>query len=200
MFTEIPLIDLRAYKTILTGIDNDTIAEQIMSAGRPVDPNDTAWEQSGGRHTYYEDVLPPRTPEIDTLEHAIEAAVTDTFDRKYRITELWSIRTRPNQSIVPHNHRMNIHMNPLEYYSFAYYPLAPEGSADLTFHVGYCHTIETCISVPVEPGALIVFNSFVWHFTERQTSTEDRMNLSGNLAPVDPDQSPTANWEPYWRR
>jgi len=200
MFTEIPLIDLRAYRKVLTGVDNAAIAEQILTEGRPVDPNDTAWRDSGGAHTYYEDVLPPRTPEIDTLERAIESAVTDMFDRAYRITELWSIQTRPEQSIVAHNHRLNTHVNPLEYYSFAYYPLAPEGSADLTFHVGYCHTIEACISVPVEPGALIVFNSFVWHFTERQTSTEDRLNVSGNLAPIDPDQSPNANWAPYWRR
>ena len=200
MFTEIPLIDLRAYRTILTDVDNQTIADQILADGKPVDPDDTAWQASGGTHTYYEDVLPPRTPEIAALEAAITDAATEMLHKPYRITELWSILTRPDQSIVAHNHRLNSHLHPLEFYSFAYYPLAPEGSADLTFHVGYCHTIETCISVPVEPGALIVFNSFVWHFTERQTSSQDRLNVSGNLAPVHPDQSLTANWEPYWRR
>jgi len=198
---QIPLIHLNAYATTLEGVDNATIAEQILTGSTPVDPDHTKWHSHDRVHSYYEDTLPPRTPEIADLE----TRIVDTIQQirggtAYEITELWSIITGDRESIAAHNHRLNTHIDPLEYFAFAYYPQAPTGSADLVFHVGYCHAVEQAVSVPVETGKLIIFNAFVLHFTEKQFADGIRVNLSGNLAPVSPNIEPSVDWSPYWRR
>jgi len=201
MTETVPLIALDAYVTTLDDVDNATITKQILTDGVPVDPGNQAWNDAGRIHTYYEDTLPPRTPEIADLESQIVQVMSEIRGgTDYVITELWSIITEPGSSIVAHNHRMNTHLDPLEYFAFAYYPCAPEGSAELTFHVGYCHTVEQAISIPVATGKLIIFPAFVLHFTDKQIPDGFRVNLSGNLAPVIPNTRPSNDWSPYWRR
>jgi len=195
IFAEIPLIELRAYQTTLTGIDNDVITEQILSAGRPIDPTRTAVANNPA----YEDTEPPDTPEIRHMISEIHDAIDVGYGRLHDLTEFWATILMPGQTTVAHSHRKPEMTNPLDHLAFAYYTHAPEGSVPLTFHVGYCHLIENTIEVPVQTGQLIVFNAFVLHFTDRHLGDFPRVNVSGNLTAVDAADTSVA-WKPDYRR
>lgn len=195
--TKEPLIELHAYTRILTDIDNEKLTQQILNDATPVDPNLDLHYNQNPHHTYYEDVLLPATPELAQLEEAIKHTIYNITGKPYNITELWSITTEPGQSIVAHNHKLNTHLHPQEYYSFAYYPYAPEGSADLQFQINYCNTIEQYVNITAETGKLVIFNAYLTHLTQRQHSNAKRVNISGNLAPQHPNTEPTNDWTPY---
>jgi hypothetical protein len=191
-----PLISLNVYSCFLDGVDNEKIAHQILTSSKPVDEDLSLSEKHKFTHTYYEDVLPPVTPEIKILESQITKSVSQLFSRDYAITELWSIILEPNQSVTAHSHKNNLHIDPNEYFSFCYYPSAPKGSCGLTFYAGWCNTMDTTLTVPAETGKLLVFNSYILHFTQRQNKGL-RVNVSGNLAPVQPASTSNADWSPY---
>jgi hypothetical protein len=203
MHTEItqhPLIQLNAYTRTLTGINNEKITQQILNDSTPVDPNLQLHNHHNPHHTYYEDVLPPRTPEITQLENEIKTTIETITNQQYKITELWSITTHPGQSIITHNHKLNTHLHPEEYYSFAYYPYAPKGSNPLQFQINHSNTIDQIVSIPVETGKLIIFNSYINHHTQRQHNNDIRINISGNLSPQTPRTTPNNDWTPYHTR
>lgn len=177
----IPLISLTAYTTQLEGIDNNKLTEIILSSNK----------------AYREDILLPDAPEIKNLIVQIKEALFRYTNKRYILDEIWGLILKQGQSVMAHSHKSNTHLFPEEYYSVAYYPSVPEGSAELLFMAPYCNSMETITSVSPKEGMLVVFNSFVPHMTARHSPAESRIVISGNLRPETPTLTIVPDWGPY---
>ena len=56
------------------------------------------------------------------------------------------------------------------------------------------------VVVKAETGSLVIFNSFIMHMTNRhQNKDENRIVVSANFWPKQPDTTPTQDWSAYSR-
>ena len=194
-FNAFPIVELSAYSLNFNDIPNDVICAQIIEHDDYVDPNmDMLLDNN---HTYYEDMRLPNTKEISSLKLKIAEAMSEIAGREYVVTEAWSIILEPGQSISAHSHCVHGAIDPNDYFAFAYYPFAPPGSSDLQFLSTHSNVISTTVSAPVSTGTLLIFNSYLIHWTHRQHGNSIRVNVSGNLAPVTPNTRPADDWSKY---
>lgn len=194
------LITLNAYTAVLSNVDNAVVARQMYEHATTAVPNesDAGWISKG--FVQYDDLIVPVTKEITQLENEIKSVVRNISNKECVIDDIWGVVLKKDQSVIAHDHRSNFHPHPQEYFSFAYYPDAPEGSAELIFHVSYCDAMNHVISVPPQAGLLVVFNSYVSHMTARHKLEEPRLVISGNTSPVSPNLEPNADWSIYQNR
>lgn len=197
-YLTLPIVDLDAYSVNLNegyGVKNDVIVSQILEYESPVDPDASMLDAHS--HTYYEDWRLPGTDEINHLRDTIVNVMSEIAGRPYIITDSWSIILEPGQSIAAHSHYVHGAIDPNEYFAFAYYPFAPEGSVPLQILGTHSNVISRTISAPVSTGTLLIFNSYLLHWTNRQIVDSIRVNVSGNLAPVDPTTVSNGDWSKY---
>jgi hypothetical protein len=184
----------------LDDIDHDQVASDIelYAVGIEQESPEYGWISRG--FVQHEDLVMPVTPEITKLESAILETVKQMTNRDYKIDDMWAVKLVKNQSVIAHSHHSNSHVHPEEYYSVAYYPQAPQGSAELIFSANWCGVMQTNVPVTPEKGKLVVFNSYLTHMTARHSIDEPRLVVSMNLAPVVPNIDPNADWSVYWNR
>jgi len=197
-YNSFPIVSLNGYVADLSsgyGIKNDVIVSQIIDYDQVVDP--TGKMSLENNHTYYEDNLLPDTEEIEHLKSVIVEIMSDITGRDYLITESWSIILESGQSISAHSHNVHAAVDLNEYFAFAYYPFAPAGSCSLQFLSTHSNTISTTVSAGIKTGTLLIFNSYLLHWTNRQMGGSDRVSVSGNLAPVSPTTVPMDDWSKY---
>ena len=194
---KINLISIDVLKTKIIDIDNAKLLEEILSARSEID----AAFVDDKHHTYYEDRRYPfGMIESEKLIHRLTEHVSAAVGRDMVLNDIWTLTLEFGQSVSAHSHKSNMHLRPEEYYSIAYYPSAPEGSADLIFLVNAGNTIENSVEIKPETGDLIVFNSYLMHMTNRhRNKDESRVVVSANFSPKDPDTSPTQDWSAYSR-
>lgn len=190
-----PIVSLDAFVTKFHDVQNGIIAAQIISHDDRIDPK--AEMLDAYSHTYYEDFRLPDTDEIKDLKKRIVETVEDITGKPYRMTESWSIILEPGQSISFHNHHVGQVAEPNEYFAFAYYPFAPEGSCDLQFLATHSNVVTSTVTVPVSTGTLIIFNSYLYHWTHGQGGASARVNVSGNLVPANPTVTSHDDWSHY---
>lgn len=193
----IPLISLGVIKTSLDSIDNVKLVEEITSH----DGNIASHFLVNKNHTYYEDQRYPfGKPEAEKLIHELTKKVSSVLGREMVLSEIWTLTLKEGQSVSAHTHKSNTYINQSEYFSIAYYANAPERSADLIFMVDACNTIESSVTVKAETGSLVIFNSFIMHMTNRHDNKdENRIVVSANFWPKQPDTTPTQDWSAYSR-
>lgn len=109
---------------------------------------------------------------------------------------LWILLER-GQSVVGHTHKVNTQIHPLDYYSISYYVNAPLESAELIFLTQYCNTIENATSIKPQIGMLTLFNSFIYHMTNRHYSDEKRIVISANFRPLKENLNINPDWSEY---
>jgi hypothetical protein len=193
------IIAVNYYTTQLDNINNDIITKQIHEHGTP--PNTTQVGEDGEKsHSYHEDTVLPRSKEIAQLEKSITDSVNSITGKNNKIDAIWALTLQKNQSVMAHTHKSNQHINHDEYWSIAYYPEAPEGSADLIFHATHSNTIDLSHRVTPRPGLLVIFPSYILHYTDRHMCEEPRTVISANLHPLQPDITHNADWSPYRNR
>jgi hypothetical protein len=197
---EVALVRQSVFTTYLEEINHAQVASDISLYGVGVgqEHKEHGWISRG--FVQYEDVVVPVTPEIAKLEESILDCVFGLAGKKYKIDDMWAVELVKNQSVIAHSHYSNTHINPGEYYSVAYYPQVPEGSAELIFSTEWCGIMQGTVSVKPEVGLLVVFNSYITHMTARHKVEEPRVVLSMNLAPIEPTLTPNADWSVYWDR
>lgn len=199
-YQEIPLIRLSAYSTIIDSVDNSLIYEDIIrfqkDAKSSIGEKNTGVE--GSYYASYEDSLFPKySEECKKLVLAIKDSVCSILGVEMTMESIWALILRKGESVSAHSHKSNTHMFPNEYFSIAYYVRTPPGSARLFFEAPYCNTIENLVSVNPKDGTLLIFNSFVKHFTERHQIDEERVVVSANFRPVQPNLTPVPDWSAY---
>lgn len=194
---KINLISIDVLKTQILDIDNTKLLEEIADARGEID----AEFIDNKHHTYYEDRRYPfGMIESEKLIHKLTEHVSSALGRDMVLNDIWTLTLEYGQSVSAHSHKSNMHFRPEEYYSIAYYPSAPDGSADLVFLVNAGNTIEKSIEIKPETGDLIIFNSYLMHMTNRHKNKEEpRIVISANFSPKDPDTTPTQDWSAYSR-
>jgi hypothetical protein len=194
---KINLISIDVIKSKIIGIDNQKLLNEISNTRGDID--DTFLEDK--HHTYYEDKRYPfGHVESEKLINKLTDTVSNILKREMVLSEIWTLTLEHGQSVAAHSHKSNTHLRPEEYFSIAYYPSAPENSADLIFLANAANTIDSSVVVKPETGDLIIFNSYLTHMTNRhRNKTEPRVVISANFIPKNPDRSPTQDWSAYAR-
>lgn len=195
---KINLISIDIIKSKILGIDNQKLLNEISNTRGDID--ETFLEDR--HHTYYEDKRYPfGHVESEKLINKLTENVSNILKREMVLSEIWTLTLEYGQSVAAHSHKSNTHLRPEEYFSIAYYPSAPENSADLIFLVNAANTIESSVVIKPETSDLIIFNSYLMHMTNRhRNKTEPRVVISANFIPKNPDVSPTQDWSAYSRR
>ncbi|MEY4720265.1 MAG: hypothetical protein RL563_2883 [Pseudomonadota bacterium] len=176
----ISLINLNLFVTKLDGVNNDALTDAVLKSRQP-SQGDFVKEE---HHSYFEDTILPPIAEVQSFSTRVTQEVSDLLCREYFVESIWGLTLFSGESVMAHSHKSNQHLHPSEFYSIAYYPQVPSGSADLIFSLNYCNTIETTKVIKPEEGMLIVFNSYIPHMTSRHRSEDPRVVISANLAPL----------------
>jgi len=196
----INLIQQDVYIVYLEDVNHDQVASDVKLYSKIIDQEcpEYGWISRG--FVQYEDLIVPRTPEISNLETCILKTMKQITGKSYCIDDIWAVELEKNQSVISHSHHSNLHAHPEEYYSIAYYPSVPQGSAELIFTSNWCNIMESTRSVTPKKGLLVIFNSYLKHMTARHKIDEPRWVISMNLSPVEPNKEPNADWSVYWNR
>ena len=185
---------------MLDDINHKQIAADVNNYGIGMNKNSPEYGWISRGFVQYEDIIIPVTPEIQKLENEILLIINQMTNKEYLVKDIWAINLIENQSVIAHSHHSNLHAHPSEYYSVAYYPEAPEGSAELIFLVEWCGVMQRMHAVTPLVGMLVIFNSYMTHMTARQKVSQPRLVVSMNLEPVSPNIEPNADWSVYWDR
>ena len=193
----IPLIAINVLKTSIDGIDNAKLVDEIKNTRGEIDKS----YLEDQHHTYYEDKRYPfGMPESEKLIIKLTDTVSSVLGKEMELSEIWTLTLDEGQSVAAHSHKSNMYIHQEEYFSIAYYPNAPENSADLIFMATACNTIETSITIPPRTGDLVIFNSYLMHMTNRHRNKEkQRIVISANFAPKSPNVKPSQDWSAYSR-
>lgn len=191
------LINLNIYSTLLSNIDNNFLSKNILEN---LNTPDVPGFLESHNHTYHEDTILNESEELNKLILEIEFFASGLFNRPYVLESIWGLVLNEGQSVMMHTHKSNRHLHPQEYYSIAYYPQVPEGSADLIFSLNYCNIIEEIKKIKPEEGLLVMFNSYIPHMTSDHKSDIPRVVISANIAPKNPNQLIVPDWSPYKTR
>ena len=195
IFKSKKLINLEVFTTTIESVNNEKILNELSEYGSSMDKKYIDSYLDGNNHTYYEDTkFPKSAPECLRLYDEIESTVSGFLNKKMKITEIWSLTLNKGESVSAHSHRSNTHMDPSEYYSIAYYPSAPMDCSKLIFDVSWCNTIENLVHITPHTGMLVLFNSYIKHFTDRHSQDESRVVVSANLCPEEPNKTPVPDW------
>lgn len=197
---EIPLVRLSAHSVLLEDVDNVSVAKQMYMNAIPIEQECPEYGHVSRGFLQYEDLVVPVSKEIKHLEQQILQTIQQISGKKHEIDDIWGVVLTKGQSVIAHSHKSNLHANPAEHFSFAYYPDVPDGAAELIFMVGYADTMQTTVAIKPQVGLLVIFNSYVTHMTARHKSNETRLVISGNTSPLDPDTKPNADWSVYHDR
>lgn len=193
----IPLIAINILKTSIDGIDNSRLVDEIKDTRGEIDKN----YLEDQHHTYYEDKRYPfGMPESEKLIIKLTDAVSSVLGKDMQLSEIWTLTLDEGQSVAAHSHKSNMYVHQEEYFSIAYYPNAPENSADLIFLATACNTLETSVIIPPKTGDLVIFNSYLMHMTNRHRNKEEqRIVISANFVPKNPNTKPSQDWSAYSR-
>lgn len=194
------LVSQAIHTVHLDDIDHDQIASDINLYSRGVHEKGPEYGWISRGFVQYEDLIIPITPEITKLENTVIDVLNQMTGNEYELYDIWAIRLKQGESVIAHSHHSNLHARPEEFYSIAYYPQVPEGSAELIFSARWCGVRETLLPVAPEKGLLVIFNSYITHMTTRQRPEEPRLVVSMNLGPVTPNTEPNADWSVYLNR
>jgi hypothetical protein len=127
---------------------------------------------------------------LEQFKIELEACIQDyclTYGLpQLRITNSWMNRVGKGGAVKAHRHEVSV-------LSGAFYPIADKGSAPLTFKsplqvykmfeyaAEETHYNAALMETPCEQGSLVLFPSWLEHFTEENT-TDNRITISFNTA------------------
>jgi hypothetical protein len=184
---ELSLINQKVYEAFIPNIDNSILMAELNTFYANVT------EKLKDAHDWNMR-FPDAGPESEKLKEEINIRVNAVAGKQMECREFWMFSMKNGGSVPRHNHKTNYQLHPEEYYSIVYYPLSPAGAANLNFIGSYCNTMESSISVKSESGKLIIFNSFLDHYTDRHLVDAERVCISANYKPSEPDKSLVSDW------
>tara|TARA_R110000782_G_C14719680_1_gene404036 strand:+ start:422 stop:949 length:528 start_codon:yes stop_codon:yes gene_type:complete len=152
-------------------VDNKTLTEEILSnKNRRLD-----WNPLQSR---YEDTELLPTTASKKLLFKIDTSVKLNVNPLLKGEEVWSHILEPNQSTMYHDHKEE-----RDGVSFVYYVTYPEDSGNLVFEFDVLGK-RVFRSIRPKVGELILFPTYIPHFTTRNVSDEIRISISGNYFPM----------------
>lgn len=189
---EVPLIRQSIFESLITNVDNDALVKELRIYYLNKSSGD-------GKKDSQNMKFPIAGPESEKLQDEILKRVEIVSGKKMKCKEFWMFSMNNGGSVPRHNHKTNYQLHPEEYYSVSYYPLCEEDGADIFFIANYCNTLENLISIKTQTGKLIIFNSFIDHYTSKHMSNSERICISANYKPEMPDESVVSDWTRFAR-
>lgn len=172
------------YQVQIDHIDNSKLIQEL----------DTFYLNSISTSTNLDMRFPEAGIETAKFKLAIDSAVNEVASKKMLCREFWMFTMRNNGSVPRHNHKTNYQLHPEEYYSIIYYPHVTPNAAKLNFIGNLCNTIDVLMSVQPRTGMLLIFNSFIDHYTDKHLTDDQRTCISANYKPEEPDKSLVSDW------
>jgi hypothetical protein len=146
----------------VVGIDNKALAEEVLSNQTRLTDNkniplyeDTVFNMDNG---------PQSTALLTAIKSLAEGSGLE-------IKEVWSQIHYPRESTGAHHHLPH-------QVAFVYYVSVPEGAGDLVFDLE--NKMQRNIT-PVE-GRLLMFPAWIMHRVSKNTGSEIRISVAGNLS------------------
>ncbi len=161
---------LTLYRTkCIEGIDNESLSKDVLSKSNCRISDDPLQSR-------YEDTELPNTKNTKDLILKIDSEIYDiNFNLERR--NIWSHIIEPQQSTIPHNH-----IGDDDGLSFVYYVTYPKQSGNIVFDF-YVANKRIFRSIEPKVGMLIIFPTWMSHYTTRNISDEKRISISGNYFP-----------------
>ena len=181
----------------IDGVDNEILSKEILS-------NKDKRLNTNPLQSQYEDTELLKTESSEKLMSKIDDELLK-INTHFYITDIWAHIIEPNQSTMYHDHRgaqVKVDMGTgygqakdtidaigrgatvdLTYerggVSFVYYVTYPKGSGNLIFDFDVLSK-RVCKSIEPKVGQLILFPTYIPHYTTRNVSDEIRISISGN--------------------
>lgn len=184
---EISLVKQSVFESSIHNIDNEALIRELQ---------DFYLRNIGSSEKIYG--FPDAGEQTHKLRLEIDARVIAIAQKQMFCRGCWMMAMNKQSTPIPqHSHKTNKQLNPAEYYSFAYYARAEHGAAPLNFVANYCNGMTNRISIPAETGKLLIFNSYLEHYTDLNHSERDRVCISGNYWPAKPDENLRSDWNQF---
>jgi len=181
----------------IDGVDNEILSKEILS-------NKDKRLNTNPLQSQYEDTELLKTKSSEKLMSKIDDELLK-IDTHFYITDIWAHIIEPNQSTMYHDHRgAQVKVDMVTGYgqakdtidaigrgatvdltyerdgvSFVYYVTYPKGSGNLIFDFDVLGK-RVCKSIEPKVGQLILFPTYIPHYTTRNVSDEIRISISGN--------------------
>ena len=181
----------------IDGVDNEILSKEILS-------NKDKRLNTNTLQSQYEDTELLKTESSEKLMSKIDDELLK-INTHFYITDIWAHIIEPNQSTMYHDHRgAQVKVDMVTGYgqakdtidaigrgatvdltyerdgvSFVYYVTYPKGSGNLIFDFDVLSK-RVCKSIEPKVGQLILFPTYIPHYTTRNVSDEIRISISGN--------------------
>lgn len=184
---ELPVIRQSVFSLQLENIDNIALIKELESYYSNISASNASSDMR----------FPQAGEQSSKLQTAINSGVNLVAGKEMECREFWMFSLTDGGAVPLHNHWTNYQMHPEEYYSVAYYPAIPYGAAKIHFVATYCRMMKHVLTVEPSAGMLLIFNSYLDHYTDRNSTTEKRTCISANYRPVSPDKSLVSDWTSF---
>ena len=181
----------------IDGVDNEILSKEILS-------NKDKRLNTNPLQSQYEDTELLKTESSEKLMSKIDDELLK-INTHFYITDIWAHIIEPNQSTMYHDHRgAQVKVDMVTGYgqakdtidaigrgatvdltyerdgvSFVYYVTYPKCSGNLIFDFDVLSK-RVCKSIEPKVGQLILFPTYIPHYTTRNVSDEIRISISGN--------------------
>ena len=160
---------IQLYTTmVIEGMDNESLAKDVLSKSDCRISNDPLQSR-------YEDTEFPNTENTKDLILKIDSEIYE-MDCNLERKSIWSHIIEPQQSTIPHDHEGDDGL------SFVYYVTYPKQSGNIVFDF-YMANKRMHYGIKPMVGMLIIFPTWIPHYTTRNISDEKRISISGNYFP-----------------
>jgi hypothetical protein len=192
------LYSVDVYTFLLDNLDNEALAEQILDN---FEKNNYANDPKADDLHYgaIEDCSLEVTPEVMKLANTIWFAARDIIVKEYpdklfnmvldvdpKAYAIWGHVIRPNEQTIYHSHHETNNTKYLNL-SAVYYVKFPENSGDLVFNP-FTHKNMWTKNIKPQDGMLVIFPSWLHHWTLKNRSNENRISISANLIITEKDE------------
>ena len=177
-----PIFLISRYTTVLSGIDNEQINQDVMKRKNMKLDDDPG-------NTFAEDSFYPETEACNKLLAEVDKVIHTNIHPLFHTYNQWAHILHPNESTMIHSHEspgLPPHL------SWVYYSKTDPKCGNIVWQT----TVHTkLISMEQEPkvGTLIVFPNWLPHFTKKNISNNVRISISGNAKPFEADYENVGN-------
>ncbi len=177
-----PLLLVSKYVTQLDGIDNDQVNEDVLARQSLKLDDDPG-------HTFAEDSYYPDTPACKQLLSQVDTCIGEKIVKRFETYNTWAHIVEPNESTMIHTHDSP---GIAPHLSWVYYSKTSPKCGNIVWQTTIHNRIVVMEETP-KVGTLIVFPSWMPHFTKKNISGDTRISISGNAKPINDDYAAVGN-------
>ena len=170
------LYNLQVFRSHIEGLDNDHLGKiSIASADKKIDSQASA--------TGYEDSpINADDPQILRLRKTVKKIMHEHIDQRLEEGEIWAHVLRSGETTMIHSHRSKSDWAFLgvSWVYYVYNPPTKNSGGKIVFQTQIGGTKTINADFDPKHGDLIIFPSWLPHFTTRNASPEVRISISGN--------------------